>query len=281
MRWFLFLAIGTQVVLLVPELPGNGSTLVRGIWVVFATALLSWQGFTYLKRKRHMLYARLGLRVPRADRGYLRGLFDEYAETYDQHLTGELAYSAPQSLLEILVPHIEGRLSAIADLGCGTGLCGPWFAPYARSLVGVDLSANMLAQARTREVYDELVAADLIDYLIDRPHRFDLCLAADVFVYAGDLQPAFAAVADALVPGGYFAFTVEITTDRKWRLHTTGRYAHSAAYLRALAEATGFAIVASRPAAYRLQYGQPAPGAVWLLQSLEGRAGSGPTQSIK
>ena len=51
------------------------------------------------------------------------------------------------------------------DAGCGTGLCGPLIAPYARRLVGVDLSERMLAQARARDVYDELVKGELTAYL--------------------------------------------------------------------------------------------------------------------
>ncbi|MDH3637590.1 MAG: methyltransferase domain-containing protein [Gammaproteobacteria bacterium] len=270
MRLFLFLAIGTQVVLLLPELPGNGSTLLHGTWVVLATVLLGWQVVTYLKRKRHMLYARLGLHVPQAAPGYVRALFDDYAETYDQHLTQELAYNAPEALLESLVPRLNERRLAIADLGCGTGLCGPLFAPYARSLVGIDLSGKMIDLARTRKVYHELVTTDLLDYLHRHQHRFDLCLAADVLVYTGDLRPVFTAVAHSLAAGGYFAFTVETATDRKWRLQSTGRYAHSSVYVRTLASATGFEILDSRPVSYRLQHGQPVPGAIWLLQTLAG-----------
>ena len=38
----------------------------------------------------------------------------------------------------------------ILDAGCGTGLCGPLLAPYARRLVGVDLSDGMLKHAREK-----------------------------------------------------------------------------------------------------------------------------------
>ncbi len=282
MRLFLFLAVGTQVILWLPELPGNGSAWMRGAWAILATALLAWQAFTYLKRNRHMLYARLGLPVRQAGRAYVRSLFDDYAQTYDQHLTGELGYRAPQALLDILLPHVEKRHLAIADLGCGTGLCGPLFAPYARSLAGVDLSEQMLAHARNRAVYDEIAAADLVDYLSTRRSRFDLCLAADVLVYMGDLQPPFAAVAHALAAGGLFAFTLELSPARgPWRLCATGRYAHSAAYVRTLAASLGFGILAWRPVNYRLQCGEPVPGAVWLLQRHQPDAAYDRAQSVR
>jgi predicted TPR repeat methyltransferase len=41
----------------------------------------------------------------------------------------------------------------VLDVGCGTA-CAAMLAPYARRMVGVDLSAKMLVQAEERHVYD-------------------------------------------------------------------------------------------------------------------------------
>ena len=49
-------------------------------------------------------------------------------------------------------------------MGCGTGLCGAWFTDYSSQMVGVDISPNMLAQAKKKLVYDELIAADLREW---------------------------------------------------------------------------------------------------------------------
>lgn len=46
----------------------------------------------------------------------------------------------------------------ILDAGCGTGLCADVLRPYAKSLVGVDLSPQMLALAAKQQIYDQLVA---------------------------------------------------------------------------------------------------------------------------
>ena len=40
------------------------------------------------------------------------------------------------------------RGERVLDAGCGTGLCGPLLRPYAKRLVGVDLSSGMLERAR-------------------------------------------------------------------------------------------------------------------------------------
>ena len=70
------------------------------------------------------------------------------------------------------------------DAGCGTGLCGPLVAPYARRLTGVDLSAGMLAQAKEKNVYDELFKVELTEYLRDHTEAFDLIVSADTLVYS-------------------------------------------------------------------------------------------------
>src|SRR5882724_701396 len=80
---------------------------------------------------------------------YVKGLFDQYAAAFDEHLVETLEYKTPALLVDImreLVPSTSGLLDVL-DIGCGTGLCGPLLRPWARTLVGVDLSPKMLAKA--------------------------------------------------------------------------------------------------------------------------------------
>ena len=67
---------------------------------------------------------------------------------------------------------------SVLDLGCGTGLCGVQFRDWARTLTGVDLSPNMLAKARERGLYDELLQGDAVVAMRERPGRFDLVVAS-------------------------------------------------------------------------------------------------------
>ena len=60
----------------------------------------------------------------------------------------------------------KGTLDVL-DAGCGTGWCGPHVRPYARRLTGVDLSPAMIERAEARRVYDELVVAELTEYLAE------------------------------------------------------------------------------------------------------------------
>ncbi len=266
MRLFLFLALGTQIVLFLPELPGHGEFYVRVIWVTVASALLARWFARLVREKGHILLARLGLARAAAPASYVRALFDDYARDYDEHLTRELHYAAPAQLRALVVEHLAGEAGTVADLGCGTGLCGIQFRDLATKLVGVDLSARMLQRARARACYDQLVEADVVDFLQRHEASFALLVAADVLVYIGDLASVFAAATAALQPGGGFAFTVESTTGSRWRALPSGRYAHPVAYVQRLAAQAKLEIVARRGVALRTQHGQAVAGEAWLLR---------------
>jgi predicted TPR repeat methyltransferase len=153
----------------------------------------------------------------------------------------------------------------VLDAGCGTGLCGPLVAPYARRLTGVDLSERMLAQARARDVYDELVKGELTAYLGESAAAFDVIVSADTLVYFGPLEAVVAAAGSALRPGGRLIFTVEelvgAERDPGYTITPSGRYCHSREYLeRVLIDESLEPEVAS--AELRLEAGDPVPGLV-------------------
>ena len=73
----------------------------------------------------------------------------------------------------------------------------------------------------------------------------DLIVAADVFIYVGELAPVFAAAHSALDAGGVFCFSAEAAhaDNVDHELLASLRYAHSPRYLAALAAQHGFEVV--------------------------------------
>jgi predicted TPR repeat methyltransferase len=207
--------------------------------------------------------------MPTAPPRYLQGLFDSYAAGFDRHLLGKLAYRVPELLLEAVVSVAPGRKFDVLDLGCGTGLCGVQFRSHARELVGVDLSPKMLQKAAERNIYDQLVNADLLAALDERPAGCDLILAGDVFNYVGDLAATFAAVARALRPGGFFAFSIERHDGSGFVLQTKCRFAHSVAYVRELAENHGLAELHVGEIVVRKENDADVPGWIVVLSQPE------------
>lgn len=170
---------------------------------------------------------------------YVKELFDQYAAHFDAHLQ-TLSYQVPHLLQDALQDALQAsgitRIESALDLGCGTGLCGDYLAMVAQHLTGVDLSENMLAKARARNVYQELICDDILHFLAQASAHYDLIVAADVLVYFGQLEELFAGVKDKLASGGHFAFSVEASATDDFHLQASQRYAHSASYIRQLAE---------------------------------------------
>jgi predicted TPR repeat methyltransferase len=218
----------------------------------------------------HLLNALAGSTPPeRPSADYVASLFDGYAGHFDDHLVKVLNYRGPELLREALAPPAAPGSLNILDLGCGTGLCGVAFRDWARQLTGVDLSAKMMARARARGVYDELIHGDLMIPLQAAREEYDLIVAGDVLAYLGDLGPVFCAVRRALRPGGHLAFLVEAhqAEGRDYVLRSSGRYAHSMAYLRRLMAGSELCEVSLKCAVARTERGHDIECFVVVLQS--------------
>ena len=194
-------------------------------------------------------------------------LFDTYADQFDKHLIEELSYSGHE-VLPTEVGRIAGQTKAewnIIDLGCGTGLCGPALRPFARRLVGVDVSPKMIARGKQKGVYDELYVADLVYALATTRQTSVECLvAADVLGYLGDLSVVFEEGARVLNPGGFFVFSVEVKTGPgDYSLNPSRRFSYSERYLRETANTFGFEI--ERLATYALRREQQQPVSAFVV----------------
>lgn len=205
----------------------------------------------------------------RAPDAYVREVFDEMAERFDFHLLEQLDYRAPDLLMEALaadLPPPSAEL-VILDAGCGTGLCGPLLRPYARKLTGVDLSKAMLAKAVDRKQYDDLIMAELSNYLGDHSQAYDVIASADTLCYFGNLETVCKNAAQALKPGGLFAFTLEDAGEdvQGVRLADHGRYAHSKSYAEQTLDSAGLTVKSCSSVTLRNEGKQPVVGHLFVV----------------
>lgn len=188
---------------------------------------------------------------------FVEALFDQYAPGFEVALVEHLDYRAPDLLRAALGGRRYGRMM---DLGCGTGLAGVAFADLCDRIDGCDLSAGMLAQAAEKHLYQRLEKADLAVLEVGAD-RYDLVLAADVFVYLGALERIIGWCAGVLAEDGVLAFTVE-AGDAPLTLRESRRFAHSRDYVEGVLEAAGFGPVAVSPVALRKDRGAVIDGYV-------------------
>ncbi len=77
-------------------------------------------------------------------------------------------------------------------------------------LIGVDLSEKILdeAQKRRPNLYDERIAGDVTE-VFRQKKPISLIVAADSYIYFGDLDPLFDSMEEGLDEDAYLAFTLE------------------------------------------------------------------------
>ncbi|MFJ3045838.1 tetratricopeptide repeat protein [Herbaspirillum chlorophenolicum] len=223
----------------------------------------------------HMLAACSQLDVPeRASDRYIEFHFDHYADTFESNLLESLGYRGPRLIGEglALVTQPARQFEAL-DIGCGTGLCGPYMAPFAHTITGVDLAGKMLEKARAGGHYAHLEKAEIGDYLSRHPLSCDLVAAADTMIYFGDLGVVFRQVAGALRKDGYFIFTVEAvepqdTAPSGFCLHASGRYRHSRDYVRQHLKNSGMEVVHDSDQILREEIRQSVAGILFVAKRL-------------
>jgi predicted TPR repeat methyltransferase len=195
---------------------------------------------------------------------------DEVASSFDEGMTLCLDYVLPariKALLSNLFADMPPHLDAL-DLGCGTGLYGTVIKPWTRRLVGVDLSAVMLAEAGRKAVYDELIHGELLETLDSIKECYDLVIAMDVLVFFGDLEPVFTRVKQRLRRQGLFIFDLEKADESaRWQLHIFGNYVHSRHYVAELAERHGFSELLYEELEIRKEVNTPIRGHLIFLRN--------------
>ncbi|MDE2594079.1 MAG: tetratricopeptide repeat protein [Burkholderiales bacterium] len=213
-----------------------------------------------------------GEQVERPPEAHVKGIFDHYAATFETHLVNQLSYRVPLQLGEFIAASPLGQRQdlRVLDLGCGTGLIGDVLKPYASELVGVDLSPKMLEQAAHKNVYHRLVCADLDTMMRSEPSaHYDLIVAADVFVYLGQLEGVIEQAKRLLKPQGQLYFSVESLDqpDGRYFLQPCGRYSHALSYLNELQQAHHFDLLSCTPTALRTDNLQPIAGHLLAWQA--------------
>jgi predicted TPR repeat methyltransferase len=212
----------------------------------------------------HLLAAYRGKQPPQqCSREYIEQTFDAFADSFDNVL-GRLKYSGPQLVQNYLATlNLPATGLRVLDLGCGTGLVGEKTIPYARLLVGVDLSQAMLDQSSEKHIYHQLHRSDISEFLRATEDQYDLITCMDTFIYLGRLEETLELIFQKLTSGGKLLFSTEKLPgayEQSYKLNISGRYSHHQDYLTTLLNKTGFDIMQMKDVAIRTESGCPIEG---------------------
>lgn len=203
----------------------------------------------------------------RSPPNYLRALFDEFAGHYDRAMIEGLEYSAHLLIRDLAVKHLRSRAPSVLDLGCGTGLVGKALKEVLQieRLEGVDISPRMIAAAKDRGLYDNLMLGDIETVLAESGPPYDAILASDALNYFGDLSGVFAAASRRLKPDGVLIFTTERFDGEDWEQTPVRRFRHSRQYVYMEAARMNSEVAEVREWTLRLESGVPVAGFGFVL----------------
>ena len=140
--------------------------------------------------------------------------YDAVATAYTEHLADELTHKPfDRSCLDAFAGRWKDR-GVVTDLGCGPGQVAAYLAARGVTVLGLDLSRGMIAEAKRLKPGLAFEEGDILK-LGESPSRFVAAVALYALVHFDDLtlSDALSSIRTALAPGGELLTAVHIGTD--------------------------------------------------------------------
>lgn len=138
-----------------------------------------------------------------------KALYRDWAQSYDKTMLEGLGYRTPLATAGLLSQHIADKTEPVLDVGSGTGLAGVELAAHGfTTLDALDYSPEMLAVARSRDVYRKLIEADLNETLDLPDNAYTALICTGTFTHAHVGAGCLPELFRVLRPKGVFACTV-------------------------------------------------------------------------
>ena len=214
----------------------------------------------------HILNSLSGKTTKSAPKKYVENLFDNYAANFEKSLVKNLKYKTPKIIKEMIIDDNMVNLGSVLDLGCGTGLIGFELKPFSKNIDGVDLSKFMLEKANNKKIYNNLFHNDIESFLTTSNIEYDYFIAADVFVYIGNLSKIFKLIKERNKQNGKLIFSTEHTNRKGYFINKKGRYCHSIDYIKSLCKKFDYKLLIFRKVPLRKDDAKDVGGGVYLLQ---------------
>ncbi|MCC5968423.1 MAG: methyltransferase domain-containing protein [Pararhodobacter sp.] len=134
-------------------------------------------------------------------------LYAGWADSYDADFAAGMDYLLPAQVAAAWMD--GGGAGPVLDIGAGTGLLAAALRGlgYAGDIDGVDLSAEMLARARTKGLYRQLHRADITRPL-DLTPRYGGLVSSGTFTHGHVGPEGLAPLLTVAAPGARFALSV-------------------------------------------------------------------------
>ena len=136
-------------------------------------------------------------------------LYKKWAETYDEGFALNSNYLSPKKISIFFNKHAKNTDTPILDVGAGTGLVGELlYRAGNKKIIGIDISPEMLEQAKSKECYSSLMEADVTRKIPLKSNSIGAIVSAGTFTHGHVGADAFDELLRITKPGGLFVLSI-------------------------------------------------------------------------
>ena len=141
--------------------------------------------------------------------GDSKKLYKKWAKTYDQDFALNSKYLSPKKISIFFNKHAKNTDTPILDVGAGTGLVGEFlYRTGNKKIIGIDISSEMLEQAKLKGCYSSLMEADVTKKIPLKNNSIGAVVSAGTFTHGHVGPDAFDELLRITKPGGLFVLSI-------------------------------------------------------------------------
>ncbi len=136
-------------------------------------------------------------------------LYKKWAQTYDEDFALNSNYMSPKKITNFFNKYSRNSDTPILDVGAGTGLVGELLnSKGEKEIIGIDISAEMLDQAKLKKCYSSLIEADITKKIPLNDNSIGAVVSAGTFTHGHVGANAFDELLRITKPGGLFVLSI-------------------------------------------------------------------------
>ncbi len=136
-------------------------------------------------------------------------LYKKWAQTYDDDFALSSNYLSPKKISSFFNKHSRNTDTPILDVGAGTGLVGELlYKTGNKKIIGIDISSEMLEQAKLKGCYSSLMEADVTKKIPLKNNSIGAVVSAGTFTHGHIGPDALDELLRITKPGGLFVLSV-------------------------------------------------------------------------
>ena len=136
-------------------------------------------------------------------------LYKKWAKTYDDDFAINSNYLSPKIICSFFDKHARNTDTPILDVGAGTGLVGKClYKTGNKKIIGLDISPEMLEQAKLKGCYSSLVEADVTKKIPLKNNSIGAIISAGTFTHGHVGPDSFDELLRITKNGGLFVLSI-------------------------------------------------------------------------